>query len=156
MSAPTREDWAALLRLAQYLLRRPRAVYRFPWQGAGEASRAYVDTDFARCLAARRSTSGGVCVCGSPPLKHWSVTQKTISLSSGEAELACIAKGAAEGLGVVAVARDLGLAAWLQVCSDSSAAIGVRRRARIGRVRRLAWRSFGRKRGRAPASSSSS
>eukprot|EP00969_Alexandrium_andersonii_P228242 10080134-Alexandrium_andersonii.AAC.1 len=46
---------------------------------------------------------------------------KTIALSSGEAELAGIVKGAAEGLGVVAVAQDLGLMARLLVCSDSSA-----------------------------------
>eukprot|EP00969_Alexandrium_andersonii_P251394 11110411-Alexandrium_andersonii.AAC.1 len=39
---------------------------------------------------------------------------------------------------MVAVARDLALAARLQVCSDSSAAIGICRRARIGRARRLA------------------
>eukprot|EP00969_Alexandrium_andersonii_P341585 15098616-Alexandrium_andersonii.AAC.1 len=39
---------------------------------------------------------------------------------------------------MVAVARGLGLVARLQVCSDSSAAIGVCRRAGIGRVRRLA------------------
>eukprot|EP00969_Alexandrium_andersonii_P030022 1309633-Alexandrium_andersonii.AAC.1 len=38
MSAPMREDWAALLRLARYLLRRPRAVYHFPWQDAGGRS----------------------------------------------------------------------------------------------------------------------
>eukprot|EP00969_Alexandrium_andersonii_P354482 15442255-Alexandrium_andersonii.AAC.1 len=63
---------------------------------------------------------------------------KTIALSSGEAELAGIAKGAAEGLGLLAVAHDRGLSASLQVYADSSAAIGMRRRAGVGRVRRLA------------------
>eukprot|EP00969_Alexandrium_andersonii_P317747 14036278-Alexandrium_andersonii.AAC.1 len=61
-----------------------------------------------------------------------------MALSSGEAELAGIAKGAAEGLGMVAVARDLGLVARLQVCSDSSAAVGVYRHTGIGCVRHLA------------------
>eukprot|EP00969_Alexandrium_andersonii_P274868 12148695-Alexandrium_andersonii.AAC.1 len=64
MSAPARQDWAALLRLARYLLRRPRAARHFPWQDAGEAIRAYADTDFAGCLATRWSTSRGACVCG--------------------------------------------------------------------------------------------
>eukprot|EP00969_Alexandrium_andersonii_P157754 6971910-Alexandrium_andersonii.AAC.1 len=35
--------------------------------------------------------------------RHWSTTQKTIALSSGEAELAGIAKGAAEGLGLLSL-----------------------------------------------------
>eukprot|EP00969_Alexandrium_andersonii_P258948 11449663-Alexandrium_andersonii.AAC.1 len=67
---------------------------------------------------------GGVCVRGLHAVKHWSTTQKTIALSSGEAELAGIVKGAAEGLGLVAIAQDLGFAASLKVCADSSAAIG--------------------------------
>eukprot|EP00969_Alexandrium_andersonii_P246285 10883314-Alexandrium_andersonii.AAC.1 len=45
---------------------------------------------------------------------------------------------AVEGLGMVAVAQDLRLMASLQVCSDSSAAVGICRRASIGRVRHLA------------------
>eukprot|EP00969_Alexandrium_andersonii_P133759 5915613-Alexandrium_andersonii.AAC.1 len=62
---------------------------------------------------------------GAHTIKHWSTTQKTIALSSGEAELAGIVKGAAEGTGLVSVARDLGIDAELQACADSSAAIGI-------------------------------
>eukprot|EP00969_Alexandrium_andersonii_P144754 6401224-Alexandrium_andersonii.AAC.1 len=69
---------------------------------------------------------------------HWSATQKTSALSSGEAELAGIVKGAAEGLGLTAIAQDLGFTAALEVCADSSAAIGICRRTGIGRVRHLA------------------
>eukprot|EP00969_Alexandrium_andersonii_P210485 9297995-Alexandrium_andersonii.AAC.1 len=64
--------------------------------------------------------------------------QKTIAVSSGGAELAGIVKGAAQGLGLVAIAQDLWFAASLEVCADSSAAIGTCRRAGIGRVRHLA------------------
>eukprot|EP00969_Alexandrium_andersonii_P171291 7572134-Alexandrium_andersonii.AAC.1 len=62
-------------------------------------------------------TSLGACTLGVPraegcvfearmphAIKHWSTTQKTIDLSSGEAELAGIVKGAAEGLGLAAIA----------------------------------------------------
>eukprot|EP00969_Alexandrium_andersonii_P319434 14110665-Alexandrium_andersonii.AAC.1 len=35
MSAPATADWSALLRLAQYLVLQPRAVYGFPWQDDG-------------------------------------------------------------------------------------------------------------------------
>eukprot|EP00969_Alexandrium_andersonii_P174029 7693451-Alexandrium_andersonii.AAC.1 len=70
---------------------------------------------------------------GQHTIQHWPATQKTIALSSGEAELAGIVKGAAEGLGRVAIVHDLGFSSSLQVCADSSAAIGVCRRTGIGR-----------------------
>eukprot|EP00969_Alexandrium_andersonii_P029496 1287441-Alexandrium_andersonii.AAC.1 len=38
MSAPTRQDWAALLWLARYLLRRPRAAYLSPGRAPGGRS----------------------------------------------------------------------------------------------------------------------
>eukprot|EP00969_Alexandrium_andersonii_P281508 12444350-Alexandrium_andersonii.AAC.1 len=38
VSAPTSTDWAALARLARYLIRRPRRMYHFPWQGEGQPS----------------------------------------------------------------------------------------------------------------------
>ena len=72
-------------------------------------------------------------------IKHWSVTQKVIALSSGEAELAGIVKGAAESLGIQAVSADLGIQVpGLALLADSSAAIGICRRTGIGRVRHLA------------------
>ena len=66
------------------------------------------------------------------------MTQKVIALSSGEAELAGIVKGSCEGLGLVSVAKDLGIEAGLEVLADSSAAIGICRRTGIGKVRHLA------------------
>eukprot|EP00969_Alexandrium_andersonii_P267938 11840036-Alexandrium_andersonii.AAC.1 len=47
-------------------------------------------------------------------------------------------KGAAEGLGLTAIAEDLGFSAFREVCADSSAAIGICRRAGVGRARRFA------------------
>eukprot|EP00969_Alexandrium_andersonii_P162982 7204678-Alexandrium_andersonii.AAC.1 len=41
-------------------------------------------------------------------------------------------------MGIASVALDLGFSAGLRVCADSSAAIGICRRAGIGRVRHLA------------------
>ena len=48
-------------------------------------------------------------------LKHLSVTQKYVTLSSGEAELGGVVKGTAEGLGVQTLAADLGLDLALSV-----------------------------------------
>eukprot|EP00969_Alexandrium_andersonii_P057065 2517780-Alexandrium_andersonii.AAC.1 len=51
---------------------------------------------------------------GARAIKRWSTAQKTIALSTGEAELAGIVKGAAEGLRLTSVLLDLGLIARLQ------------------------------------------
>ena len=71
-------------------------------------------------------------------LKHWSTTQKAITLSSGEAELGGLVKAAAEGIGLQSLAQDLGIALPLQLFADSSAALGICRRTGVGRVRHLA------------------
>ena len=71
-------------------------------------------------------------------VKHWSSTQKTVTLSSGEAELAGIVKGAGEGMGLQSLLLDLGVSASLRVHADSSAAVGICRRSGIGRARHLA------------------
>ena len=42
-------------------------------------------------------------------LKHWSSTQQTVALSSGEAELKGIVKGTAEGIGMQNIAKDLNI-----------------------------------------------
>ena len=78
-------------------------------------------------------------VCwGSGVIKSWSKTEATIALSSGEAELAAVVKGAAEGLGLKAVLADFGVEVNLHMFSDATAAIGMVRREGLGRVRHLA------------------
>jgi hypothetical protein len=137
MSAPVAADAAALRRVARYLADEPRLVYSFVWQMSGEFN-AYVDTDFAGCLKTRKSTSGGCAMLGSHLIKHWSTTQKVVTLSSGEAELAGIVKGTAEALGLQSLAADLGCEIEVRIHADSSAAIGICKRSGIGRVRHLA------------------
>ena len=137
MSSPRRADLAALHRVARYLLASPRIGYAYVWQ-PDERLRVFVDTDFAGCTATRRSTSGGCAFRGSHLVKHWSTTQKAITLSSGEAELAGVVKGASEGLGLQSLGRDLGVELGLRVFADSTAAVGICRRCGIGNVRHLA------------------
>ena len=74
---------------------------------------------------------GNCCV------KHWSKTQSTISLSSGEAELHGIAYGMAQALGIQALMHDLGWNAKVRVHSDATAAIGIARRKGLGKIRHL-------------------
>ena len=46
---------------------------------------------------------------GSHLIQHWSTTESTVALSSGEAERKGIIKGAIEGFGLQSVGRDFGL-----------------------------------------------
>ena len=75
---------------------------------------------------------------GDHPIKHWSQTQSTVALSSGEAELTGICKGASIGLGLQSVAKDLGLNWQLRIHSDATAAIGICHRKGLGKIRHLA------------------
>jgi hypothetical protein len=138
MRNPGKADLEALRRLGRYLLDSPRVVYDFSWGPNGNQLVVYADTDFAGCRATRRSTSGGCALWGGKLVKHWSTTQKSITLSSGEAELGGVVKAASEALGLQSVAEDLGVLLRIALCADSSAAIGICRRAGIGRVRHLA------------------
>ena len=112
-------------------------MYRFPWQEKPAGINVDVDTDFAGCKSTRRSTSGGVALHGSHSIKHWSETQVTVCLSSGEAELRGIGHGLAEALGTQSIARDLGLNWEVHLHSDATAAIGIARRTGMGRIRHL-------------------
>ena len=136
-SAPREVGLVALKRLARYLLGAPRYIYEFNMQEPADLS-VYADTDWAGCAATRRSTSGGCALRGAHLVKHWSSTQKAITLSSGEAELAGVVKGSSEGLGLQSIALDLGRGLGLRVFTDSSAAQGICSRSGIGRVCHLA------------------
>ena len=74
---------------------------------------------------------------GSHLVKHWSTTQRVVTLSSGEAELAGIVKGAAEALGLRSLSADFGETSKIKMYADASAAIGICRRSDIGKVRHL-------------------
>ena len=97
-----------------------------------------VDTDFAGCITTRRSTAGGPSQRGMHLIKHWSNTQTTVCLSSAEAELGGICKGASTSLGLKAVAEDLGFTWEILILTDATAAIGICRRRGLGKVRHLA------------------
>jgi hypothetical protein len=74
---------------------------------------------------------------GCHTIKHWSSTQTSVALSSGEAEFAGVIRGAGQGLGYQALLKDLGIDAPLRVWTDSSAAIGICSRQGLGKLRHL-------------------
>ena len=106
---PSKSSYLKLKRLARYLLGKPRLIWKYDYQDSTTQLRVFVDTDFAGCHKTRRSTSGGCGLIGSHLIKAWSTTQTTIALSSGEAELTGIVKGAAQAMGLRSVAQDLGM-----------------------------------------------
>ena len=136
-SVPNRNSFAKLKRLVRYLVGTQRLVYEFKAQPLPVHVDVFTDTDFAGCKETRRSTSGGVIMLGGHTVRHWSRTQPTIALSSGEAELGGIGAGIAEALGFQSLARDLGWTYEIRVHSDASAAIGIARRRGLGKVRHL-------------------
>ena len=71
-------------------------------------------------------------------LQHWSQTQNTVALSSGEAELSGICKGSSKAIGLRSLCMDLGLTMVLTVLTDATAAIGICRRRGLGKIRHLA------------------
>ena len=74
---------------------------------------------------------------GCHTIKHWSSTQTSVALSSGEAEFAGVIRGAGQALGYQALLRDLGVEAPIRVWTDSSAAIGICTRQGLGKLRHL-------------------
>ena len=70
-------------------------------------------------------------------LKSWSSTQRTVALSSGEAELTAMVKGTSEGLGVRSLWREWGQEVALEVYGDSNAALGIVKRKGAGKLRHV-------------------
>ena len=74
---------------------------------------------------------------GTCTVKHWSKTQSTINLSSGEAELHGIAMGCSQGLVLQSLLVDPCWNLPFRIFSDATAAIGIARRKGIGKIRHL-------------------
>jgi hypothetical protein len=107
---------------------------------------AYVDSDWAKCPTTRKSTDC-VCLYINGCLLYFSVkTQGFTALSSAEAELAGIHRGAINCIFIQNMLNELG--SWflgektLKVYSDSSAARSISNRIGIGRLKHLEIRQI--------------
>ena len=70
-------------------------------------------------------------------LKSWSSTQKTVALSSGEAELTAIIKMSTELIGILNMMLDWKRSHGARVFADSTAALGVVNRKGSGKLRHV-------------------
>ena len=74
---------------------------------------------------------------GTHYLKSWSATQKSITLSSGEAEVVAAVKMSTEVLGMCQLSAEWGIELQGEVYVDSSAALGVARRKGNSKMRNI-------------------
>ena len=98
---------------------------------------AYSDSDWAGCRRTARSTSGGAICRGSHCLRTYSVTQKSVALSSAEAELISLVRATTEGIGLCQLAEGVNLILQAAMYADSSAALAVVQRRGNGRLRHI-------------------
>ena len=140
MARPKVKDWEKIKRLARYLVEVPKLVWRFA-ENEGRHDKPqidiYTDSDWAGDKESRKSTSGGLITVAGGTCKSWAGTQSTIAASSGEAEYYSLIKGAAEGLGFQALAKDLGFDMNVFVWVDASAAKAIVSRIGLGKVRHM-------------------
>ena len=137
MASPTRGDLKKLRRLARYLLERPRLILEFPFQVDESLVKGYSDSDWAGCRRTAKSTSGGCIMKGQHCVKSWATTQKSVTLSSAEAELVAAVKMSAELLGLEQLMAEWGVQVRSEVLIDSSAALGVVSRKGNGKLRHI-------------------
>ena len=74
---------------------------------------------------------------GNHCVKGYSSTQATVAMSSGEAELYAMTKGAATALGLISLGADFGLHLSGIVHCDASAALGIVNRQGLGKLRHI-------------------
>ena len=130
-AGPTTASKTRVKRIARYLKGRQQCVLNLPGVDQLEdVIHVTVDADSAGDPKTRCSTSGGVLTIGPCfTVRHWSVTQPTVSLSSAESEAKAITKGCVEGLYMKYllehhIARPFKIEVW----TDSSSAKAIMRR----------------------------
>ena len=111
-------------------------MYNYPLQEAHKID-VYADTDWAGCAKTRKSTSGGCIMLGAHTIKHWSSTQPTVSLSSGEAEFYGVVRASGYGLGYQSLLANLGVDAGVRVWTDASVSIRICSRQGLGKLRHI-------------------
>ena len=70
-------------------------------------------------------------------MKTWSTSQSVEALSSGEAELYALIKGAALSFGIISMLGDYSIKVGCTVCTDASAALGMVHRQGLGKTRHI-------------------
>ena len=84
-----------------------------------------------------KSTSGRVVSTNVGVVKHWSSTESLAAPSSCEKGLCAMNKGAAEAMGIMSFAADMGITFDIMLRTDASAALGVVNRRGVEKTRHV-------------------
>jgi len=129
-----------LRRAVKYLRDRPTATMRFELERIPQSIVTWVDSDWAGEAIRRRSTSGGILTLGGALLASWSRTQKSVSLSSAEAEFYAIVTGATESIYIQTLLSELDYQVGIRIRTDSSAAAAFAQKPGLGKLKHIQLR----------------
>ena len=100
--------------------------------------RGYSDSDWASDDITRKSTSGGALTLGPVVIAHWSKSQATVALSSGEAEFNGMIKCLVESVSIWNLMQEIwDMEAKIIAYTDASACRGMLLRSGVGRIKHL-------------------
>ena len=145
MANPTNGSWAGVKKMARYLVRRKKIVWRFWWQDDPTEARVHTDSDWGGDRIDRKSSSGGVWLLGKHVIKTWSVTQGAVALSTAEAEFYAAVEGVTRAKGLSSLCREMGYGDLSDMCKcnvDSSAAKSFINRRGLGKMRHIEIRDL--------------
>ena len=128
--------------LGRYLARVRRLVQRMERQDPPRCVLALSDSDNARCLRTRRSTTCNILMHGDHILKMMCSTQVPIALRSGESEWYALAHAGCAVIGLKNLCRDMGRDPAAHMAGDTSAASGIGARRSVGKIRHLETRTL--------------
>ncbi|CAK0835553.1 unnamed protein product [Prorocentrum cordatum] len=139
LSGPTVGAFTALKRLVRYLLGTRDAVNWLPWptEGANVELVGCGDSDWAGDLQTRRSQTSGKIEIDNVPMHSFSRRQGIVATSSGVAEYYAGAAVAEDLLYFKSLLEFMGFTVVATLLTDSSAARGIAKRERVGKVRSL-------------------
>lgn len=112
-SNPKTEHWIAAKRVLRYLQGTIDLALKF--EGNDDHLTCYVDADWANCNIDRRSYTGSVFVFNGAAVSWESRKQRTIALSSTEAEYMAIGDATKEAMHLVSFLKDIGFPDIAQV-----------------------------------------
>ena len=112
------------------------------WQKEVNAVDCYSDSDWAGDLLKRKSTSGMSFMHGEHLIHFLSTTQIPTALSAAEAEWYACVRAASRAMGLIEMARCMGLVVKGRMHIDSSAAKGIAQRRGVGKIRHLSTQTL--------------
>lgn len=138
MANPCRVGYEKVVCIGQHPTGRyRRLVQLFPFGQDDGGTMADSDSDWAGCLRARMSTSGGVWCIGGCMIKHWPRAQTAIALSSAEAELNIATRALSEAKVSLCLVGGLGEDVHIRAHVYAQATIRLRHRAGLVKARHV-------------------